>query len=302
MKIAYLLLATSVFCTGAFAKTGRSGALRTKAENAQAYQYVETKNYPAAIAILEKQVERLPESIDARLSLASVFEMAGQLDRAEEQLLKCVDLEKKQKELHPELHLLFGTILLRSGNWPNALSEFDAAKAISPKDPAPFETAALQLINTRDPLLTYMGIKYINGAIELGSRDPKISLHKALGLSILGEKQEGLRLLRTCYAKLSRHGQKDRETETNLAGAIQDLEHEIAARKPAAVPPEKRRYDMSSGMAAVVIGVSRDGKISKLAIFGGHDPDGGKQDGNDDGLIETPTEGLSHPDAVYRRK
>jgi Tfp pilus assembly protein PilF len=77
-----------------------------EAEKNQAYKYVQQKNFPAAIKILERQVARSPENPDARLSLGSVFEMAKQPDRAAVEFEKCAQLEKANKKPNAELHLV----------------------------------------------------------------------------------------------------------------------------------------------------------------------------------------------------
>ena len=191
-----------------------------------------------------------------------------------------------------------GDKLLAEGKWPQALTEYDAAKALEPGSIEPLVYAAGRLSGSGDPLLSYMALRYVKSADLIDAKDSRNILANALAQQRLNNKKEALALFEQVHALILADKNNKGDEAMLVESMIKHVQHEIAATKPAPVKVEDRHYQMSN-VAAVYIST---GAVCKLAIYGGHDPDGGKQDGTNDGIIEFKKENVNTPDKVYRRK
>jgi tetratricopeptide (TPR) repeat protein len=191
-----------------------------------------------------------------------------------------------------------GDKLLGEGKWPQALTEFDAAMTLDPKKIEPPIDCAAKLSSKGDPLLCYMALRYLKAASLLNAQDQRVILLKANVEQKLGNKKAALALFEQDRAIILADKTNKGDDAMLLETMIKDLKRQIDTAKPPPVKVEDRHYEMNN-VAAVYI---TTGAICKLAIYGGHDPDGGKQDGTDDGIIEFKKENINSPDKVFRRK
>lgn len=80
------------------------------------------------------------------------------------------------------------------------------------------------------------------------------------------------------------------------------VERRLRSRAVAPVAAKDRKYTLVGNTAAVIADRDEATGVVTMCLMSGHDPDGGKQDGNDDGIIEFLWEHVNKPDQIYRPK
>ena len=136
-----------------------------------------------------------------------------------------------------------------------------------------------------------MALRYIKAGREIDEQDIRIMLLHANALRRLDNKKGALLRYEKAMDLLKSDASKS-DAASSMQDVIDALAKEIERQKPPPVEVEDRLYKMPDGTAAVVVSVREDNTITKLALYGGHDPDNGKQDGIDDGIIEVSRDGL----------
>jgi tetratricopeptide (TPR) repeat protein len=94
----------------------------------EALRHLEQGMLEAGIARLEQVTESAPELAAPRINLGVAHHVAGDLEAAEEQLLKAIELNP----LHPVAHNELGIIYRKTGRFAEARSAYEAAIDIYP--------------------------------------------------------------------------------------------------------------------------------------------------------------------------
>lgn len=160
---------------------------------------------------------------------------------------------------------------------------------------------ALELLATKDPIQSRLAEQELEQAENLGSTDYRIPAWKAVAAIQMGRQTKGLAALRNSIKKFPA-GAKYESFSREMTAFADDLEKKLAQRTPAPVPAEKRKYELPPGTAAIVAEKDLSTGLVTMAISGGHDPDGGKQDGTDDGIIQVLWENINKPTEVLRTR
>lgn len=132
-------------------------------------------------------------------------------------------------------------------------------------------------------------------------KDYRIPAMQALAAYQMGKHNEGLRLLKKAIEGIT--------PESSHATFLQEIkkkadsiESTLRTRHAAPVPAKDRKYEMSSGTTSVIAEKDEANGTITMGIMGGHDPDGGRQDGCDDGIIECDWKNITQPSEIYRPK
>lgn len=183
--------------------------------------------------------------------------------------------------------------------WQKNLEPKQGTPAAVNVDPKQALNHALELLATKDPLNARAAERELEAAERLKSTDFRIEALKAVAAIQVGRRVKGLNALRDAIAKLPA-GAGDDEFRKQMLSTAEDTDTKLKHLAPPAVPVEKRHYTIPGGTPAVVADRDAATGAVTLAIPGGHDPDAGKQDGNDDGIIEVLWENVNKPDEILR--
>lgn len=160
---------------------------------------------------------------------------------------------------------------------------------------------ALELLATKDPIQSRLAEKELEQAESSGSTDYRLPSLKALAAMQMGRQTKGLAALRDAIKKIP-PGAKYESFSKEMTAAADDMEKKLAQRAPSPVPAEKRKYVIPPGTAAIIAEKDNQTGLVTMAISGGHDPDGGQQDGTDDGIIQVLWENINKPSEVLRTR
>jgi hypothetical protein len=157
--------------------------------------------------------------------------------------------------------------------------------------------AVLNMIS--EPVLCKQAQHELEVAEKLGCDDPRLPGLKGIVQAELGQYDAALIQLKDALKSVDPSMQK---WQHDLQAEIAKVEAIKKSQKPPTVPPEKRKYNIPDGAAALILHVDHVKKLTTMKFSDGHDPDRGKQDGLDDGIIEMPSTTVRPPDSVLRPK
>lgn len=249
--------------------------------------------YKEAESSLLQYVTNFPKDPQGQFWLGTVYLDIGNFVQAETALRKGVALLPANTDI-PELHVNLGNALLGQGKFEDALPEFNRAIAINPKEPRAHYNCARALLETRNPIYSSVALEELKTTEDLGLHLANTPFLKAKANIDLGRLDEAKNILASFLATCP-NDQAHEEDRKMAQGAVESLTQEITRRKQE-VPPtpaEKRHYELKDGTQYVIVDVDKEKHLVTMACSDRKDPDGGAQDGHNDGIIEMLESDLS---------
>lgn len=249
--------------------------------------------YPESLACLRQYVANFPKDPQGQFWLGTVYLDTDNFVPAESAFRKAITLFPANTDI-PEVHVNLGNALLGLGKIDESIPEFDRAIRINPKEPRAHYNLARALLEKHNPVFASVALNELKTSEQLGLKLRRLPILKAqanIEMGLLPEAKEIFSSLLSTYPDDAAHG-SDRKV---LQSAIDSLDREIAVRNREVppTPPEKRHYELKPGTRYVIIRVNEDKHLITIANEDKQDPDGGKQDGRNDGIIEMPEANLS---------
>ncbi len=129
-----------------------------------------------AIAVYRKAVTEYPEASVAHEKLGSALALTRNLDDAEEELRRAIQLDDRNGNAHSTLAWILG----QQQHYRQAIEEAQIASQLDPQNPAPYSTVGLALTSLGD---SQNAVKYLQYAIYLDSSDASkyMNLGAAMG-------------------------------------------------------------------------------------------------------------------------
>jgi tetratricopeptide (TPR) repeat protein len=232
--------------------------------------------------------------------LGNALEETGNHADAQAIISDAIQVANKQRKDNANLHVIACKAYMASGNLSAALEHCIKVEKLASQDAQLLMEFAEALQRSGDPVLSNFACKNFEKAKKLGLKDYRIPALQALASYQMGKQKEGLRLLKEAIAQIP--------TDKTNAPFVQEMkqkaelfENKMQQRQAAPVAVAQRKYEMKSGTVSVVAERDETTGAIVMGIMGGHDPDGGKQDGCDDGIIEADLHNLTQPSQIYRK-
>lgn len=199
------------------------------------------------------------------------------------------DRDERLARAMAALHAIHGKQALSEKRYKEAIAHYQHAVRLDDKNPKIYATAGLELGDTSDPVLCSIGWPYLIKARDLGYKgapvlDALIGMMQCTG----GSAEQGVASMEKALPEVSGDGDSMKQIRQGITLKIAAAKESLEKSAKASVTAAKRTYSFAPDTLAVIVATNKDASIMKLAISGSHDPDGGKQDGVDDGIVEMP--------------
>jgi hypothetical protein len=277
----------------------RSTEMQKAIEKARELQ--KTGKSKEVIALLRPLNEKEAGDLDCLTILGTAFEESGNHADAQAVLLEAMQAANRQKSDNADLHFIACKSFIGSGKLSSAMEECLKVDKLAPNNAKQLLGLGEILVKSGDPVLSNFALRNFNRAESLGLKDYRIPAMQALAAYQMGKQKEGLGLLKKAIEGIT--------PESSHATFLQEMkrkansiESNLRTRPAAPVPAKDRKYEMSSGTTSVIAEKDEANGTITMGIMGGHDPDGGKQDGCDDGIIEFNWKNITQPSEIYRPK
>lgn len=277
----------------------RSTDMQTAVENARVF--AKAGKFKDVIDLLKPMNNREPDDFDCLITLGEALEASGNHRDAQTILLNAERVASREGKDSANLHLILCKSLLATGAMTAAVDECRKAEKLAPDDAGLLMELGDALAQTGDPVLSNFAVIIFNKAEKLGLKNYRLAAMQALASYQMGQQKDGLRRLKESILSITADKTHEKFLQ-EMKNKAAEFSAKMQSRPKASVPAKERTYQMNSGTAAVVAESDETTGIVTFGIMGGHDPDGGKQDGCDDGIIQVDWHKITQPSEVYRPK
>lgn len=268
--------------------TNKAPAKAPSQELSQAQKLLEEGQIDQVIALLEPYTKSNPKKAKAFFYLGTAYQESGQLAKAEENFAKAIEILSEHGADSPQLRINYGNVLQDQDKTEEAMTQYDKALQLNDTEPQAYFNKARCRLKKDDPVSASMALTELKKARELGINPKQLSYYMAMANYYLKNFQAALDNLAIYKSTLGPNAPQ-LQGVTNLENSIcshQKTYNDTAINYP---PPEKRKYLLDHKLPYVIVSVTESPiKTVKLGSPDKHDPDGGQQDGDDDGLFEMP--------------
>jgi tetratricopeptide (TPR) repeat protein len=239
-----------------------------------------------SVAYFQAFVKANPESAQAYFYLGTAFSETDKFDDAINALEKAISLANKRGYDSAQFHVNLGNCYLQRDRVDDAITQFHTAEQIMPNESRAHLNMARAYLEKANPVYAELAINELN-KVEGSEIDARlVPLLKARSLELLGKPEDAAKEL---HEYSSTYLKKPED-----AAERQKIERLVANLKPrkttklGPTAPDKRRYEIKSGDMYIIFDIDEDKNLVTLATGDNKDPDGGAQDGENDGLITMP--------------
>lgn len=249
--------------------------------------------YQEAISYFQKYVATAPNDARGYFWLGTAYLDVENYAQAEPHLRKAISL-LPENIFVPELHVNLGNALLELNKTDEAIQQYQLALKINPKEPRAHLNLARALIDKGSPIDAFVAIDELKKTEQLGLKLSSMLSLQAKANVNLGNFKEA-RSLMTDFLATIPNDADSQDRRKAVQAIIESIDNIISKRDQAAVPtpPQKRHYELKSGTQYIITKMDKDRHLVTMASSDKQDPDGGKQDGFNDGIFEMPDSELN---------
>lgn len=248
------------------------------------------KEQPAALEQFQRYVEKHPEDSEGYFWLGTALLEQQKSDAAIAALRTAVELNSARGLDSAQVRVNLGNALLASNRVDEAIVEYKRGIKINAYEPRAHFNLARALLKKETPYYAAVALSHLNIADELGLSLPEIWKYRAQAYALTKRYDEAGKQLSEYLAKLpytSANGEARRKV-SDLIGTLNNP----PAEPEGLVPVKKRRYRLTQDQSYAVTHVDELRNLVTLVTIDQKDPDGGLQDGVNDGFFQMRIEDL----------
>lgn len=257
------------------------------------------KDFAGIVALLKPLAAKYSTNFDCNLELATALVNSGSSKEAIPLLRSLIRQERQENRRSAKLHLMYAQALSDTGEVLFAFEEGAKARDLAPKDAELLTRYGEILVQSKNPVLCSSALKVFQSAKDAGSTDYRLPALTSVAEILMGREAKGLAHLRDSIRSIPLNN-SSKEFVKGMENIADQVQRKIESKPPAPVALKDRKYEMKPNVSCVIADRSEDGSIVTVKVADGHDPDGGAQDGTDDGIIELLWDNLQKPDRTYR--
>lgn len=258
-------------------------------------------NFVSVVAVLKPLSSTGQHDLQYLTALCTALQMVDDNKGAIDVFKQGTIVEKEQESRSGQLHLAAAKAWEALGKQSYAFEESNIASSFAPRDAhVAFEVGMLKL-RTSNPLFAGSARKAFETAEVLGLKDYRIPALEAVATIQMGSLPKGLGALKQAIVQMP-PAEASSSFAKQMKATADAVERRLRSRAVAPVAAKDRKYTLVGNTAAVIADRDEATGVVTMCLMSGHDPDGGKQDGNDDGIIEFLWEHVNKPDQIYRPK
>lgn len=238
----------------------------------------------AALQHFQAYVRAHPDDSEGHFWAGTALLDTDKPEKAVEAFRKAIELNDRRGLDGAQVRVNLGNALLALDRTDAAITEYQRAVKIDSNEPRAHFNLARALLRKDSPYLAAIALSHLNTAGELGLTLPEVWKYRAQAYAMTRRYEEARQELAEYMKELP-----DTAASAEARRKVEDL---IAAlskpppEHPGLVPVKKRRYKLSRDQGYAVIDVDEPRGLIKLVTVDEKDPDGGLQDGVNDGFFE----------------
>jgi tetratricopeptide (TPR) repeat protein len=242
-----------------------------------------------AAAVARIALENKPQLRENLLGVGRELEPKDLTGQAAVDRNNGTDTEVRVRRCIAQFNLLRAKDLLLAGRYDLALSHYRRAEALDGQNSILHWCAATEMMEQNNPYLANLALEHLQKARELGFES--VTMPGLVGIAYLqaGNLEAGLSALWSAIATIPNCP----ENNAFRSAILDSIVDAVRVRNPQAmapVPVACRKYSLGVGTKFWVVKKDRVQRLVTLAIMSRRDPDGGAQDGVNDGIIQVPIE------------
>jgi tetratricopeptide (TPR) repeat protein len=260
----------------------------------------------AALERFQRYVEKHPEDSEGYFWVGTALLEQQKSDAAIGALRKAAELNSARGLDGAQVRVNLGNALLASNRVDDAIVEYKRAIKIDAYEPRAHFNLARALLKKETPYHAAVALTHLNIADKLGLSLPEIWKYRAQAYAMTRRYDEAGQQLSGYLAKLP-----DTSANAEARRKVNDLIN-ILSNPPAEpdglVPVKKRRYKLARDQGYAITHVDELRSLVTLVTTDQKDPDGGLQDGANDGFFQMRIEdfqkqlsegaALQHPESA----
>jgi len=227
-----------------------------------------------------------PESAQAYFFLGTAYSETEKFDDAINALEKAIKLANKRGYDSAQFHVNLGNCYLQRDRIDESIAQFHTAEQIMPNEERAHLNMARAYLEKGNPVYAELANTELN-RVESSNIDVRlVPLLKARALELLGKPEDAAKQLRE-YSAVYLKKPEDSDERAKIERLIANLKPRKTT-KLGPTPPDKRQYEIKTGDMYIIFDIDEEKNLVTLATGDSKDPDGGKQDGENDGFITMP--------------
>lgn len=241
-----------------------------------------------ALESFEAYVVAAPDDAEGHFWAGTALSELDQTDRAIESFKKAIELNDRAGVDVAQLRVNYGNALVNLGRYDEAIREYRRAIQVDPSEPRAHFNLGRAYLRKESPFMAAMALPAFSRAEKLGLNMPSLRKFRAEAFVRLHMHERARRELTAYLTDLP-----SRADTTELRSRVKEMIDKLAEAPvlpDGPVPAKRRRYSLDKNLAYVIVDSDSIRHMLTLTSEDEKDPDGGLQDGSNDGFFEMTME------------
>ncbi len=241
-------------------------------------------NYKPALEQFQRYVEQHPDDSEGHFWVGTAYLELQEPAKAIASFKRAVELNDRRGLDGAQVRVNLGNALLTLDRVDDAITEYKRALKIDPYEPRAHFNLSRALLRKDSAYHAAIAVSHLNIAGRLGLTLPEVWKYRAQAYAMTKRYEDARKQLSEYLKRLPDSAQSD-EARRKVSDLISVLADPPSERE-GLVPPKKRRYKLSRDLSYAVTDIDESRNMITLVTTDEKDPDGGLQDGINDGFFQ----------------